>query len=399
MLFKNARFFRFSKPFETTAEALENHLKEDAFKPCGPQESSRQGWVRPLGRHGEQLVHTADGCFLVCLNKQEKILPPAAINEMVDERVEAIEAEQLRKVRRREKQEIKDEITLECLPKAFSRSKKTYAFINPRDGYLVVDAGSAKVAEDLASSLRKSLGSLPVRPPATNESPSFHLTGWLNETIDRPEKITLGTDCQLQDPSEDGGKIVATGLDLESDEVRNHIEAGMQVIRLTVEWDENLTFKLNSDLGISGIRFGDTLRSELDDIDATDAAAHFDASFCLMVREFSRLFAGILEAFGGEDRSAIVEDADQAMTVPHAPEPKSETPPSPAMDERDPDALFDVAKDLVTSDQRASISGIQRRLKIGYNRAAHLMEELEARGVVSQAGHDGAREVLVAPAQ
>ena len=49
MWFRNARVFRFTKPFEITAEALEEKLQEDAFKPCGPQETSRQGWVPPMG--------------------------------------------------------------------------------------------------------------------------------------------------------------------------------------------------------------------------------------------------------------------------------------------------------------------------------------------------------------
>ncbi len=53
---------------------------------------------------------------------------------------------------------------------------------------------------------------------------------------------------------------------------------------------------------------------------------------------------------------------------------------------------------FVVGEQRASISGVQRKFKIGYNRAAHLVEELERKGVVSPAGNDGAREVLKAPA-
>lgn len=47
MWFRNARVFRFTKPFEITAEALEEKLQEDAFKPCGPQETSRQAGYRP----------------------------------------------------------------------------------------------------------------------------------------------------------------------------------------------------------------------------------------------------------------------------------------------------------------------------------------------------------------
>ncbi|WP_100640567.1 DNA translocase FtsK [Marinobacter salexigens] len=61
------------------------------------------------------------------------------------------------------------------------------------------------------------------------------------------------------------------------------------------------------------------------------------------------------------------------------------------------DALFDEAVAFVTEGRRVSISSVQRKLKIGYNRAANLVEAMEAAGVVSAAGHNGAREVLAPP--
>ena len=63
----------------------------------------------------------------------------------------------------------------------------------------------------------------------------------------------------------------------------------------------------------------------------------------------------------------------------------------------DSDPLYDEAVAFVTESRRASISAVQRKLKIGYNRAANLVESMESAGVVSPAGHNGAREVLAAP--
>ncbi len=309
MWFRNARVFRFTKPFDITAEALEEKLLEDAFKPCGPQETSRQGWVPPLGKHGDQLVHSAGGYHLITLRKEEKLLPGPVVKELVEEKVEAIEAEQHRKVRRKEKDELKEQVMLEMLPKAFSKNRRCYAYLAPNDGFLIVDAGSAKQAEDLASFLRKSLGSLPVRPPAVEQAPAFTLTGWLNETIDLPATLTLGTECELKDPSEDGGVVRCKGLDLQGDEIRNHLEAGMQATRLSLTWEDTLSFVLDEELGIRRLKFGDTLQEKLDDVDADDAAARFDAAFTLMTLELSRLLPGLLEALGGEDRSAIVDAA------------------------------------------------------------------------------------------
>jgi len=61
------------------------------------------------------------------------------------------------------------------------------------------------------------------------------------------------------------------------------------------------------------------------------------------------------------------------------------------------DALYDEAVAFVTEGRRVSISSVQRKFKIGYNRAANLVEAMEASGVVSTAGHNGAREVLAPP--
>jgi DNA segregation ATPase FtsK/SpoIIIE, S-DNA-T family len=61
------------------------------------------------------------------------------------------------------------------------------------------------------------------------------------------------------------------------------------------------------------------------------------------------------------------------------------------------DALYDEAVAFVTETRRVSISSVQRKLKIGYNRAANLVEAMEGAGVVSSAGHNGSREVLAPP--
>jgi S-DNA-T family DNA segregation ATPase FtsK/SpoIIIE len=77
-------------------------------------------------------------------------------------------------------------------------------------------------------------------------------------------------------------------------------------------------------------------------------------------------------------------------------------PGMPALDgdgggDDEQDALFDEAVAHVTKSRRASISSVQRKLKIGYNRAARLVEAMEAAGVVSEAGHNGQREVIAPP--
>ena len=68
-----------------------------------------------------------------------------------------------------------------------------------------------------------------------------------------------------------------------------------------------------------------------------------------------------------------------------------------SVEEGEADELYDEAVEFVTQSRRASISAVQRRLRVGYNRAARLIETMEAVGVVSPMAANGNREVLVAP--
>ncbi len=317
--------------------------------------------------------------MLICLQRQEKVLPSSVVNEYVEEKVESIEVEQCRKVRRKERSEIKDQVTLEMLPQAFRKNRKTYGYLDLSSGFLVVDAATAKAAENFASRLRKSLGSLPVRPPAVNQSPAFTFTGWLSDAVEQPDTVALGEDCWMSDPSEVGGKVIARGLDLNSDEVRNHLDAGMQATKLAMTWDDNVSFCLDKELGITRLKFGDGFYGQLDDVDSDDALARFDAAFSLMTQELSRLIPGLLEALGGEDRTAIVE------------EERIEEQPSRQGDD---DPLYQDAVNFVAMTGRASPASLQRHFSIGYNRAGNLIDDMENNGVISKAGHNGAREVL-----
>ena len=73
------------------------------------------------------------------------------------------------------------------------------------------------------------------------------------------------------------------------------------------------------------------------------------------------------------------------------------SPEASGVDTEDADPLFDEAVRIVTETRRASISGVQRRLKIGYNRAARMIEEMERTGIVGPAETNGNREVLAPP--
>jgi S-DNA-T family DNA segregation ATPase FtsK/SpoIIIE len=96
-------------------------------------------------------------------------------------------------------------------------------------------------------------------------------------------------------------------------------------------------------------------------------------------------------------KSAQPEYIDEVLEGPSAPLPGISGEEAFATDDPEGDALYDQAVQIVTETRKASISGVQRRLKIGYNRAARLVEAMEAAGVVGPLEANGAREVLAPP--
>jgi len=303
MWFKNLQLFRLTKPFDLTSEALHEQLSERISRSCGSLESSTYGWTPPLGRHSEQLTHAANGYIMICARTEEKVLPAAVIREVLDDKVSQIEGEQARTVRRKEKEELKQEVLLDLLPKAFSKSSLTYAYIDPKAKWIVVDATSTSKAEELITLLREMLGSLPAVPVAVMQAPASVLTQWVNgQSI--ASNFVLEDQCELRDPSQEGSVVRCTKQDLLTDEIQNHLKAGKQVTKLAVEWNEHLTCILSDDLSIKRLRFLDIIQEAAAD-NATDEASRFDTDFALMTLELSRFIPAMLDAFGGEDKSAL----------------------------------------------------------------------------------------------
>ncbi|MCF6354321.1 MAG: recombination-associated protein RdgC [Candidatus Polarisedimenticolaceae bacterium] len=302
MWFKNLRLYRLTKPFNLSPEALHEQLTEKASRPCAGLEPSTYGWTAPLGRHSELLTHAANGYIMICTRKEEKVLPATVVQEILAEKVAVIEDEQARTVRRNEREELRQGILVELLPKAFSKSSRTYAYIDAKGGWLVVDASSASKAEELVSLLRETLGTLPAIPPTVHSAPASILTHWLNG-LDLPAGYTIEDQCELRDPSAEGAIVRCTKQDLLSDEIQTHLKAGKQATKLAIAWHERLTCVLCDDLSVKRLRFTDIIQERAAD-EAADEASRFDADFALMTLELSRFIPSMMDAFGGEERSS-----------------------------------------------------------------------------------------------
>ena len=301
MWFKNLSIFRFTDTPTLSAEELEQKLDTLAFRPCGPHEEFSLGWTSPISKYGQQLVHSSNGYMMLCGKKEERVLPSAVINELVQEKIIEKEEQQARKLSKKERTEIKDEIIFESLPKAFTFSRKIYAYIDIKGGYIIVDSASSKSAEDLLSLLRKSLGSLPVIPLNTIDKPSNIMTQWLL-TQQTPSDLTIEDECELR--SEESGSIIRCKKhDLSLPEIKNHLDSGKAVIKLALNWSDRLAFIIDEHLAVKRLRFLDLIQDQVSEIDITDAAAQFDVDFSIMSAELANFIPRLLEIFGGDNKA------------------------------------------------------------------------------------------------
>lgn len=297
--FKNALVYRLNKKIEFDVTELQLLMEKFSFSPVGSQDISRTGWVSPLIDDSDMLVHEVNGQLLLKIRKEEKILPAAVIAKGVTEKVAKLETEQSRKLKKSERDSIKDEVLHSLLPRAFTKDSFTQIWIDTKNSLIIVDAASARKAEDALALLRKTIGSLPV-VPLTLESPiELSITEWLKDG-DVPAGFTLGDSATLKAVLEDGGVLKSKKQDLVSDEIRNHLEAGKLVTELALGWQDRITFTLTDAAAIKRIHFSDELAQQNDDIDREDVAQRADADFLLMTGELSAMISQLVVALGGE---------------------------------------------------------------------------------------------------
>ena len=307
MWFRNLRIYRVIEAEDLSAENLESRLDRYRFQPCARLATSADGWVSPcaelLPEQAPMLTHTVNGSIMLTLRQDSKVLPAGIIRDMVNEKVSEIRLAQQRKVNRREKNQLRDEIIQELLPRALCRTVKTHAYLVPRDGLLLVDTATPQRAEQLISRLRDSLGKLTVVPLAMKTSTATVMTEWVMKQS-LPADLAFGQDCVLQDPRQASSVVRCSKIDIGGSELTAHLDVGRQVTRLELVWDGTLRFLLDSDMAWRRIRFEDIHEDQTIDSGEDDALSRFDNDFAMMTLVFARCLQRLLGICGGEDHAA-----------------------------------------------------------------------------------------------
>lgn len=239
-------------------EVLESKLAREP----GTQELSAYGFAAPVKQSSELVIEAGD-YMLICAEENKRDLPSSVVKAEVDKQVEKIESEQCRKVYKKERDQIRDEVIMRLLPSAFIKASRIYAIICNKSSMIYIGHSSKTKCEEMLNAIRSVIGSLPVRPLEFNHDPRAAMTRILRVGS---EWFLFGLKATLKD-IEGVETVKFTNHDLSSDEVTDHIDAGKVVTELEMLSVRDIRFTLNDNLTLKQIKYPEREDGESDFID------------------------------------------------------------------------------------------------------------------------------------
>jgi len=303
MQVKNFYWYVLNKPLiNDLAAKLEKH----PFEVCGLSQQSSQGWVPPVS--GDGYVYEAHGAQLCMLKQEKRLLPSSVVNDYLQNKVEEFEAAEGYSPSRKIRMQMKEDLTLELLPKSFTKTSRIPVLIFPRQGWLMVLGGSVKTADDTTAFLRETIGNLPISLVNSDVSPSHMMTRWLSTPSELPQDWVIGEEVELKDAEE--AVVRVKNQDLFSDEISGHMDAGKIVTKLALIWREQISIIVQEDLSVKRAKL---LLEDDAPFEATETEeGKFAHEFAVSCNWLVPLCQSLLKAFGGLEK-ALAASQDRAF--------------------------------------------------------------------------------------
>ncbi len=414
-MFKHLIIYRIAATWQANLTAAEEALAKTPFMECGATQEKSFGWVPPRGEDHGLFAESVGGQWILRFMTESKVLPGAVLARKVREKATRIEKETGRKPGKKESKELKEEAKLDLLPMAFTKQASMWVWLDSVNRLLVLDTSAQGRADEVVSLLVDALPGLSAALLDTQTSPQAAMSHWLS-TQEPPVGFSVDRATVLKSADESKAVVKYGRHPLDIEEVQAHIAAGKLPTELAMTWDDRVSFVLSEGLRLRKLSFLDTVFEGT----AKDDGG-FDADVAIATGELVKLIPDLVEALGGEGRTELGATASTsaqgfAQAVADSVAEDFANNPAPGIDRIEirgsgvsvtveatsssffgqggPDPMFQEAVDLVVKDRRASISYVQRKLRIGYNRAACLLEDMENAGLVSAMDSGGGRRVL-----
>lgn len=296
MWFKQLTIYPLNKDKLPDLEMLANKLQEGAFKPCMGLDWDSIGFSSPVS-FSPEMVFPAQNTWRIALKKEEKVLPAAVVRDILDEKINEIREIEGRNVGRKEKIELKENITDDLLPRAFTKSSKTEAIIDSQYGFLLINQANSNRAEMLLTKLRDALGGLEAKLPRTQQSPGSLMTEWLLQSR-AAGHFELDSDCELKGLGDAAPVVRISHQDLTAEEVVNLVKNGKIVTQLGLCWQDRVRFVLTQDFTLKRIQFLDVVQEEAAG-QGDDMQSITFASQILMAEALGELLSELVHHLGG----------------------------------------------------------------------------------------------------
>ena len=295
MWFKNLQIFRLPSPWKVDVEQLATQLASQSFSQCPSNEMQSEGWASP--RDNGSLVHSVNQQLLLLLSTEKKLLPTTVVNQVTKAKALELEEQQGFAPGRKAMKDLKERVTEELLPRAFAIKRNTWVWIDPVNGWLVIDSSSPSKADDVIKLILK-CDKLPLESLRVKLSPQTAMTDWLVGG-DAPKGFTIDQDTELRSHTEDKATVRYVNHSIDADDVQRHIAAGKQCTKLALTWNDRISFVLTDNLALKRIKPLDILDEDKDSRTSNDDE-RFDADFVLMTAELSSMIDDLVFAMGGE---------------------------------------------------------------------------------------------------
>jgi len=299
MWFKNLSIYRLPAPYLMIADQLAALLEPQRFSPASSNELMRQGWEPPRGA-GMPLVHAVAGQFLLKLATEKKILPAKAVAQRANSMADELEEQQGFRPGKKAMKELKERALDELLPRALSVRSSIWAWIDPKNGWLVIDTSSPSRADDVIKLLLKAVDRMSLESLRVQSSPVAMMTAWL-DSDEAPAGFTVDQNATLRATGESKAEVGYKRHSLDPEDMRRHIAGGKQCTRLAMTWNSRISFVLTEQLAIKSVRPLDVIK-EGEAITYSDDE-RFDNNMMLMTGELAKMLADLVEALGGEAKA------------------------------------------------------------------------------------------------
>ncbi len=289
MWFNNTLVYNFKLKNEAN---LTESLSEDIIKPCPPHAKFTFGWVPAFA---DELVYEVTGCSLICLGKEERILPRSVVQRALEDKISKLEQERGFPVKKAERGQIAEDIEFELLPKAFCVQKKLYAILDNVTQRLIINTSSNNQATQLISLLRKSLPEISIEPVTTEANLALIFSTWIQDPTSIPKNFELAANCLLFSEEDEKKQFNCKGYQLPADEIHSLLEKGLLASEISLVWYERIQFTLTQNLVLKRLKCLDYLVDELHEANKNDIDnPGIDASLTLLAQELRSLLNNLL---------------------------------------------------------------------------------------------------------